>query len=127
MENDGTECREMAWSGKEARTGRKTMERRTLATIVAADDATETQNGNGVQRNGVERKRRRNGMENDGTKCREMAWSGKEARRDEKRRNEVQRNGTERKRSRNGTENGAEWRGKGTKNEKDVEVEAERL
>ena len=51
----------------------------------------------------------------------------KKPERDGKRWNGVQRNGTERKRSRNGTENGAEWRGKGTKNEKDVEVEAERL
>ena len=56
-------------------------------------------------------------------------WRGveKKPERDRKRWNGVQRNGTEWKRSRNGTENGAEWRGKGTKNEKDVEVEAERL
>ena len=120
MERRGTKR-----SGKGDGTGRKTMKRRTLATIGAADDATETQNGNGVQRNGVERKRRRNGTENDGTadigdhrgrrRCDGDAegkrsaekWRGaeKETERDGNRRNGVQRNGVEWKRSQNVTEN----------------------
>ena len=108
MERRGTKR-----SGKGDGTGRKTMERRTLATIGAADDATETQNGNGVQRNGVERKRRRNGTENDGTECREMAWGGKEARTGRKtmERSAEKRNGAEKKPERDGKRSGVEGKG----------------